>query len=198
MPRDEEILRRRARFVSAALVLASGCTRNRDGASPLPDSEAVKAAPSPPMPAPPPRVPPPPDRPALSAKVSAAGEPARDAAIKQIETLHASIEKLAGSIPAACELSETSCHARFKAFAEQIAKLDDDVYALHPPRCPAKLPDDIAVEKLRSEHRSWLDQWLRAIDVAAEQMHDAGTAWHDLRTAARAAYPHPCLKFYCP
>jgi hypothetical protein len=198
MPRDEEILKRRARFVSAALVLAGGCTREKEGASPLPAAESAKAkTPDPPV-TPPPKVQPPPDRPSLDATVSPAAKTKLTDAQAEIEKIYAGTNKLAGAVPAPCALDETSCHARFKAFADELAKLRDEVYQLGPPRCPAKLPDDKAIETMVDNHRRWLSTWLANIEKVATTALDAGTAWEDMRREAAMAYPHPCLKFACP
>lgn len=198
MPRDEEILKRRARFVSAALVLAGGCTREKEGATAVPAAESAKAkTPDPPV-TPPPKVPPPPDRPSLEAKVSAAAKTKLSDSQAQIEKIYAGTEKLAAAVPAPCALDETSCRGRFKAFADELAKLREDVYKLGPPRCPAKLPDEKAIEEMVGNHRHWLSTWLANIEKVATSALDAGTAWEDLRREAAMAYPHPCLKFACP
>ena len=197
MPRDEEILKRRARFVSAALLVVAGCTHPKEGAVAVPDSEATKPTPEPPV-KPPPRVEPPANRPTLDAKVTAAADAERVGTVKQIETVYKLVDKLAGAVPAACVLSEPSCHARFKAFADQIAQAREDIRDLTPAHCPAKLPDDKALEALRSAHGAWLGEWLRSIEKIAGETADAGTAWEDLRVEAAKAHPHPCLKFSCP
>ncbi len=198
MPRDEEILKRRARFVSAALLLAAGCTREKDGAAPLPPAEAKKPQPPEAPTKPPPRVEPPADRPSLTAKVSAASATKLADATAKIEKIHATIDKLASAVPAPCVLDEPTCKTRFKAFAGELAKLDDEIYKLSPPRCPAKLPDDKAIEEMVGDHRAWLSKWKHDIENVATAALDAGTAWEDMRREAAMAYPHPCLKFACP
>ncbi len=193
----EEILKRRARFVSAALLLATGCTRAKDGASALPDTEAVKPVPPPPSTAPPAKVRPGEPRPILDAKVSAAGEPKLKVAKDEIEKSFAAIDKLAGSVPVACELGEKSCKERFRAFADEAARIRDDLIGMHM-RCPPKAPDDKAIENLREEHRQFMLRWLIAIEKVAGETSDAGAEWEKLKHEAAEAHPQPCLKFACP
>ena len=197
MARDEEILKRRARFVSAALLLAAGCTKPKDGATAVPDSESVKQVPEPPV-TPPPKVKAPPDRPTLDVKVTPAAEKRRDDALAAIDKVHRAVDKLAGEVPAACVLSESSCKARFEAFANRLMQLRDDAYALSPLHCPPKLADDKAIEGLLGNHGGWLSRWLSEIEKVAGETADAGAAWEDIRSSAAAAHPHPCLKFHCP
>jgi hypothetical protein len=199
MSRRDEILARRARFVSAALVLALGCKGDKPNALAVPDAETKKATPAP-EPKPPPKVAPPLNRPPVTAKVSVSGEAKRAAAAAKIEAIEKSIDELAGAIPAGCGLADTICRARFKAFADQLAKIREDIYALSPPACPPKLADDIAIQKMISQQHVWLSQWLDQVEkVGREQVRgDAGTAWQELYADAAKAYAHPCLEFACP
>lgn len=192
----EAILKRRARFVSAALLIATGCTRAKDGATPVPDSEAVKPVPEPPT-ASPAKVKPMDERPSMTVKVSAASEAKLKATQDEIEKLVAAVDKLASSVPAPCVLTETSCRARFAKFADDVAKQKSELIEL-APRCPPKLPDDKAIEEMFQRHRDWLMRWIFAINKAAGQAADAGAEWEKIRDDADAAHPQPCLKFACP
>lgn len=201
----EEILKRRARFVSAALILATGCTREADGnkASPLPTTEAKPSVAKPPAPPTPPPVKPPANRPPLTAKVTVTGEAKRAEAAARIEKLYEAIEQTANAIPIGCDVAEPACKTRFKLFYDKVADLRDQTYALGPPRCPPKLADDIAVQDMVMAHRAWLFTWLDAIEKAGResalaQSGDAGTTLDDLHHEAAMAHPHPCLKFACP
>ncbi|MBI2392309.1 MAG: hypothetical protein HYV09_22160 [Deltaproteobacteria bacterium] len=203
MSRDE-ILRRRARFVSAALMLTTGCSREpaRTDAKAVPSTEAkaVASTPEPPRPTPP--VKPPADRPTFAITVSTAGEAKRAAAAASIEKIHAGIEELAGAIPIGCLLVEPTCRARFKVFATDVARLREDIYRLSPPHCPPKAADDKAVEAMLHAHRAWLGQWLDKVEdagrAAAAAQGDAGSAWDELHAEAAKAYAHPCLSLVCP
>jgi hypothetical protein len=199
MSRRDEILARRAQFVSAALMLALGCKGDKPNAMAVPDAESKKVTPGP-EPKPPPKVAPPLNRPAVTAKVSVSGEAKRAAAAAKIEAVEKSIDELAGAIPAGCDLTDAICRARFKAFADQLAKIREGTYALSPPSCPPKLADDIAIQKMISEQHVWLSRWLDQVEkVGREQIRgDAGSAWQDLYTEATKAYAHPCLEFACP
>lgn len=192
----EAILKRRARFVSAALLIATGCTRPKDGATPLPDSEAHKPVPEPPV-TPPAKVKPMDERPSLAVKVSPAGEAKLKATKDEIEALFVAVDKLAGSVPAPCVLTEKSCKERFAKFADEVAKQKSELIEL-APRCPAKLPDDKAIEEMFQKHRDWLMRWIFAINKAAGESADAGAEWEKIRDDAEAAHPQPCLKFACP
>ncbi len=201
----EKILERRARFVSAALVVMTGCTREADGnkPGPLPTTESKATVPKPaPPPKPPGAVPPPPDRPPLTAKVSVTGDAKRAAAAAKIEKIHEAIKQTADAIPAGCVLTDPACHTRFKLFHEKLAELREQVYELGPPRCPPKLADDIAVEAMVDAHRQWFGVWLHEIEKAGKEaalsQADAGDEWEQLHHEAAAAHPHPCLKFACP
>lgn len=199
MPRDEEILKRRARFVSAAILLVSGgCTREKTTAVATPESESVKQLPDAAVVTPPPRVAPPANRPPLTAKTTAAGEARRDAAIARIEKVYAEIDRLAGAIPAACVVGETSCLARFAKFADELELAEQSNRRLSPPRCPAKLADDIAIESMLAAHEGWMEGWLSSIRTVTGNTADAGAAWDELRADAAASHPQPCLKFACP
>lgn len=204
MPRDEDILKRRARFISAAALLAAGCSRDQATTKPsaVPSTESKPQATASAAAKPPPPVPAPANRPSLEATVSAAGQAKRADAAARIEKVHTAIEQAAGAIPAGCPLHDPICRARFKVFADDLAKLREDVYELHAPRCPPKLADDIAVEKMLSAHQTWLYQWLEAIEKAgrdaADQHGDAGSVWEELHSEAAKAHAHPCLKFACP
>ncbi|MGZ3420173.1 MAG: hypothetical protein ACXWUG_14985 [Polyangiales bacterium] len=200
-PRDA-ILRRRARFVSAALVLA-GCHPKDESvkASAVPSAES-KSAQKPQPPKAPPPVKPPPDRPAMTPTVSTTGEAKRAAAAARIEKVEKAIEELAGAIPIGCDLGDPVCRGRFKVFADEIAKLREQTHALHPPGCPPKLADDIAVDRMVLDQRAWLGRWIDDIEKAgrasADAIADSGTAWDDLKSDAEKAYAHPCLSFACP
>lgn len=197
--RREEILKRRAQFVSAALLLAVGCNRDKPMASAVPDAESKKVALEP-SPKPPARVEAPPNRPPLTAKVSVTGEAKRAAAAARIEKLEKAIDELSGAVPAGCELSDPICRARFRLFHEQLAKLREQIFSLLPPGCPPKLADDIAIREMVSHQHVWLTQWLEAIEKVgrATAIGDAGTVWDELRADASRAYAHPCLSFACP
>jgi hypothetical protein len=192
----EEILKRRARFVSAALLIATGCTRAKEGAAPLPDSEAVKPMPEPPT-AKPAKVKPMDERPSLDAKVSAAGEAKLKSKKDEIAKHYAVVDKLASEVPAPCVLTEKSCKERFQKFADEVAQEKFDLIHL-APRCPAKVPDDKAIEDMFERHRDWLMRWIFAINKAAGESADAGAEWEKIRDDAEAAHPQPCLKFACP
>jgi hypothetical protein len=170
-------------------------------ASAVPSAES-KPEKKPEPPKAPPPVKPPPDRPALTAKVSTSGEAKRAAASARIDKVEKAIEELAGAIPVGCDLAEPGCRGRFKAFAEEVAKLREQVYALHPLGCPPKLADDIAVDRMVLDQRSWLGQWLDEVEKAgkasADAIADAGTTWEDLRADAAKSYAHPCLSISCP
>jgi len=203
MPRDEDILKRRARFISAAALLAAGCSRDQATTKPtaVPSSES-KPTVSVPESKPPPPVAAPANRPSLDPKVSTAGQPKRAEAAAAIEKVNTAIEEISGAIPAGCPLHEPVCRARFKVFHDDLAKLRDDVYKLHEARCPAKLPDEIAIEKMLQDHQNWLNRWLFSIEktarAAADVHEDAGSVWDELHNEAAKAHPHPCLKFACP
>ncbi len=203
MPRDEDILKRRARFISAAALLAAGCSRDQSTTKPIavPSTESKPVA-SAPESKPPPPVKAPANRPPLDPKVSTAGQPKRAEAAAAIEKVNTAVEQIASAIPAGCALHEPACRARFKVFIEDLAKVREDVYALQVVRCPAKLPDDIAIEKMLQDHQDWLNRWIYEIDkagrAAADAHEDAGSVWEELRNDAEKAYPHPCLKFACP
>lgn len=199
----EAILRRRARFVGAALVLC-GCHRDEGAgtrANAVPSSES-KSVQKPEPPKAPPPVKAPPDRPPFTAKVSTAGEAKRAAAAAKIEAIERSLEEVGGAIPIGCDLGEPACRGRFKVFAERVAQLREQIYALHPIGCPPKLADDQAVERMVLDQRTWLGRWLDDIEKAgrasADGIADAGSAWEDLRADAAKAYAHPCLSIACP
>lgn len=200
----EEILRRRARFVSAALMLSTGCSREpaRTEVKAVPSAEAKASASPAEPPRPPPPVKPPPDRPSLAIKVSAAGEATRAAAAASIEKVHAAIEELAGAVPVGCMLTEPACRARFKVFAEDVARLRDDVYRLWRAHCPPKAADEKAVAAMLQDHQTWLGKWIDRIEsagaAAAAAQGDAGSTWDDLRADAAKAHAHPCLSIVCP
>jgi len=200
MARDEEILKRRARFISTALVLAAGCSREQSQATRVPEADGKPSvATAQPQPVGP--VKPPADRPPLDAKVSTAGESKRAESIASIEKTHAAMSKLAGAVPAPCGLNHADCMAKFKTFADEWARLRDELLDFSP-RCPAKLPDDIAIDGMLSAHRAWLTKWLDAIEAAGKSaalsQSDASNEWNKLRNDAIEAHPQPCLKFYCP
>jgi len=200
--RDDDILKRRARFISAAALLAAGCSRDRatPGPTAVPSSESKPATTA--NAKPPPPVKPPADRPSLDAKVSTAGQAKRADAAARIEKVHGAIEQVANALPAGCPLHDPVCRARFKVFVGDIERLREDVHDLLVVRCPAKAPDDVALEKLLQAHQTWLYRWLDDIDragrAAADQHEDAGSVWEELHRDAASAYPHPCLKFACP
>jgi hypothetical protein len=141
----------------------------------------------------------------MEAKVSTAGEAKRAAASARIDKIEKSLGELAGAIPAGCLLTDPVCRTRFKVFAEEVARLREEIYALHPPSCPPKLPDDKAIDHMVLAQRAWLGQWLddvekagRASAEALSPQGDAGSTWDDLRADAEKAYAHPCLSFACP
>lgn len=194
MSARDRILERRARFVSTALVLAAGCSREQTPATRAPEKDVVPAVTAQPASS----VKPPKDRPPLEAKVSDGGVEHRDQAVARIEKTHAAVSKLASSVPPPCPLEHADCKAKFAAFADEWARLEDDLLSFLP-RCPAKTPDDKAVEAMLTAHRNWLGEWLKAIDEAGRiAAGDAGTAWNELREKAIDAHPQPCLKYYCP
>lgn len=194
MSSSDRILARRARFV--AMVMAVGCHNDKTGASALPDTEVKKVSP-PPEPPKPPKVAAPPNRPPLTAKVSVAGEAKRAAAATRIEAIEKSIDELAGAIPVGCALDAPGCQGRFKAFADRIARLREDLFGLVPFGCPSKLADDIEVKKMVGEQHVWLSQWLDAVEkVGRAQIK--GDGWEELYADAAKAYAHPCLSFACP
>lgn len=198
MARDR-ILERRARFISTAMLLAAGCSREQSSPTKLPDTE-VKAtdASTPPPAVKPASVKPPPDRPSLDAKVSDAGVTRRDGALEMINKAYGATEKLASSVPAPCTLDHPECKEKLAKFLDEWARIEDELHGFYP-RCPAKLPDDIAVDKMLSAHAAWLREWLTSIENAAKStVGDAGTDWEKLRNDAINAHPQPCLKYYCP
>lgn len=204
MPRDEDILKRRARFISAAAILAAGCSRDQSTSKPVavPSTESKPTASAPAETKPPPPVKAPADRPPLDPKVSTAGQAKRADAAARIEKVNAAVEQAAAAIPAGCPLHDPACRARFKVFHDDLAKLRDDVYDLHLVRCPPKTPDDKAVEDMLQAHQAWLYRWIDDIEkagrAAADAHDDAGSVWDELHKEAAAAHPHPCLKFACP
>jgi hypothetical protein len=204
MARDEEILKRRARFISAAAILAAGCSRDQATTKPVavPSSESKPTASSPAESKAPPAVKPPPDRPPLDPKVSTAALAKRADAAARIEKVNKAVEEAAGAIPAGCPLHDPACRARFKIFHDDLAKLRDDAYNLNLVRCPAKAPDDKAIEDMLQRHQDWLYRWIHDIEkagrAAADVHEDAGSVWDELRGEAESAHPHPCLKFACP
>lgn len=194
MSARDRILERRARFISTALVLAAGCSREQAQATRAPEKDVQPTVSAQPASA----VKPPKDRPPLDATVSDAGVVHREEARRQIDATYTAVEKLASSVPAPCPLEHADCKAKFAAFADEWARLEDELHAFLP-RCPAKTPDDKAVEAMLTAHRNWLQEWLKAIDEAGRvAAGDAGTAWSDLREKAIEAHPQPCLKYYCP
>jgi hypothetical protein len=200
MPRmsaRDRILERRAKFIGTALALATGCSRDPAASIKSPDgdgksvSTAVAGDKAPP-------VPPPTERPSLVADVSDAGVGARDDTVAQIKALEDATSKLAASVPAPCPLDHAACKARLRAFADEWARLQGDAVQLER-RCPAKTPDDRAVETLMREHRGWLLVWLAAIQKAARaSVQGGGAEWDELVQKAEEAHPQPCLKYYCP
>lgn len=205
MSARDRILERRAKFISTALVLAAGCSREQ-GASKVPGAE-VRPAPAasapadatPSVAAPGGPVRPPPGRPSLEVSVSAAGAPDKTAALARIDEVYRKVEALAGAVPAACPLGHAECKARFEKFADDLAVTRASMQRFIPP-CPAKKADDKAIEALMTAHDRWFHQWLAAIEAAgrAAVADDAGTAWADLMRKADEAHPEPCLKYYCP
>lgn len=198
-PKDR-ILRRRAQFVSAALLL-SGCHQSETGkANAVPSSEHKVV--EKPDPKPPPVVKAPPDRPAFTAEVSTAGEAKRAAASAKIEAIEKSLEELGAAIPTGCDLNEPACKGRFKVFAEKVTQIQEQLQALGNFPCPAKTPDEGAIRRMILDQRTWLTRWLDEIEktgrAQADAIADAGKAWDDLRADAAKAYAHPCLEFSCP
>jgi hypothetical protein len=111
--RDDALFRRRAWFVGAAL-LVSACSKDEGRAtiSPTPSTEKPAAS----APASIAKVAPPPERPAKTTVVSAAREKEKDAVLAKIETVHAALDALAGSIPTACATSDPKCVAAWQAY----------------------------------------------------------------------------------
>ena len=199
MSTRDRILERRAKFISTALVLAAGCSREQgNGASKLPEAESKPATSVTAVQAAGP-VKPPPDRPSVDPKVSAAGVTRRTQMVEFIEKVHAATAKLASSVPAPCAFGHEECKARFVVFTDEWARIKDELRGFYP-RCPAKLPDDVAIDKMLSEHHRWLTKWLAAIELAGRSaiQGDSGTEWDDLLQKAADAHPQPCLKYYCP
>lgn len=200
--RDDEILRRRARFVTAALLVA-GCSKN-EGRSPIePTPSSEKAAiPAPSAPSPPPvaKVAPPPDRPSRTATVSTAAAPRRDAVVAHADKIHATIDALAGAVPAACKASDAACVAAWKDFFGRLETVRDMNFVA--PSCPPKGADEVAIQELRNAHAAWHHHWLAEIDkVVSAVLKKAGTdadvlsaLWDD----ARSAHARPCLSIACP
>lgn len=203
MARDEEVLRRRARFVATALALA-GCTKEKPpSAEPVPTHEGkptaststttTSTAPSPGVPAPA-------DRPPRTAKVSPAGKAELDKLVKRIEALHDDLAKTAAALPPKCDLADKTCLATVRAY---VLKLGDHRDAIpDAPRCPPKGADAIAIEALRADHAAWFGKWLGAIDARLDALYagsaDAGGVLSGLRAEAVEAHPQPCLKYSCP
>lgn len=201
--RDDEVLRRRARFVTAALLVA-GCSKNegRGTIEPTPTSENAPSA-SAPTPAPEPKVakvPAPPDRPSRTATVSAAAAPRRDAVVAHADKIHAAVDALAGSIPAACKASDPKCAALWKDFFGRLETARDMNSVA--PSCPPKGADEIALAELRNAHATWHHRWLADIDKAVTAALKKGgpdadglsALWDD----ARNAHAQPCLSIACP
>lgn len=199
MSTRDRILERRAKFITTALVFAAGCSREQGvGATKVPDGEGKpKSSLAPAQPSGP--VKPPPGRPALEATVSEAGVTHRSEAVARIERTYEATAKLAAAVPAVCPLGHAECKARFEVFANEWARLRDDLRGFFG-RCAAKTPDDKAVEAMLRAHHAWLQQWLGAIEVAGRSAveGDAGAEWEDLLRKAQDAHPQPCLKYYCP
>lgn len=200
--RDEEILRRRARFVTAALLVA-GCSKNegRSTIEPTPSSEkATPSASTAPTPTPLAKVPPPPDRPSRTATVSATAAPRRDAIVAHADKIHAAVDALAASIPAACKASDAKCVAAWKEFFGRLETARDMNFVA--PSCPPKGADEIALDELRNAHAAWHHRWLADIDKAAAAALEKGgpdakglsALWDD----ARNAHARPCLSIACP
>lgn len=201
MARDEEVLRRRARFVATALVLA-GCTKEKPSSvEPLPSQEgkpttttsATTLAPSP-------GVAEPPDRPALTAKVSPAAQKDLEARVKVIDDLYVAIKKTASALPPKCDLAEADCLAKVRAYVLLLGDHKDAIP--DAPRCPPKGADALALEKLRDDHARWFGKWLKLIDERLDSQYassaDAGGVLAGLRMQADQAHPQPCLKYSCP
>lgn len=203
MARDEEVLRRRARFVATALALA-GCTREKPPnvepvpaheGKPTPSGSATASA----LPASP-GVAAPPDRPPLTAKVSASAKADLDAIVKRLQSLHDAIDASARALPRKCDLADATCLAEVRAY---VMKLGDHRDAIpEGPRCPPKGADAIALDKLRADHAAWFVKWLDAIDARLDALYagsaDAGGVLSGLRAQAADAHPQPCLKYSCP
>lgn len=200
MSTRDRILERRAKFISTALVLAAGCSREQTIATKVPDGEGAKPTPGAIAPVKPGPVAPPKDKPSFEIHVTSAAAERRDLLVKHLEKLHEDVAKLAGSLPAACPMDDAECKARFQAVASEITRIQEEGIQHLFPRCPAKTADDKAIEKAIDEHAAWLRSWLAAIDKAVRGalQGDAGAEWDALLGSAAAAHPQPCLKYYCP
>ncbi len=201
--RDDEILRRRARFVSAALLVA-GCSKDEGRATitSTPSAEkATSSASSAPAPAPAAKVAPPPDRPARKATVSAAAEKQKEAVLAQIDKIHAALDALGTSVPVACATSDPKCVAAWKDYFARLEGTRDSNVVM--PACPPKGADATALDALRRAHAAWHELWLLDIDAATlaalkrateSDQKTLGLLWGD----ARSAHARPCLSIACP
>ncbi|MBL8717210.1 MAG: hypothetical protein JNL79_14585 [Myxococcales bacterium] len=203
--RDDEILRRRARFVSAALLVA-GCARSegRTTIEPLGSTEKATGPSTPPssVPASPPHAPKvaaPPDRPARTATVSATAAARRDAIVAHVDKIHRAIDELAAQIPALCKASDPACVAAWKDYFARLETTRDLNFVA--PHCPPKGADELELGRLRDVHAAWHDRWLASIDKAVAKVlaeSADGKVFGDLWGDARSAHARPCLSIACP
>lgn len=201
--RDDEILRRRARFVGAALLVA-GCSKDESRVAITPTPSAEKATTSAPSASAPPRVikvAAPPDRPPRKATVSAAAEKQKDAELARIDKVYSAVDGLAGSIPTVCATSDPKCVAAWKDYFGRLEDARDANYLM--PSCPPKGADAIALDELQRAHAAWHGLWLQHIDEAVVATLEKAEAsghktllllWGD----ARNAHARPCLSIACP
>jgi len=203
MAADERILRRRAQFVGAALLVA-GCTERRaHEVSPLPSAEQKPVSSVPPPAAPEPVLPETP-RPPRTAKVSNDAGADLASALSRIEAMFARVDAASRMIPAGCDLGDTACRARWKAVAEKLAQIEDAFWGFHGSWCPPKTSDAKAIDALIADHQVWLRTWfdrIRRTAVDTLEKHsgaDGGSVFQEMFLEEARKNPHPCLSIACP
>lgn len=199
----QQILQRRARLLSSALVALAGC--GRQGAEPaVPQGEPV-VVPSATSPAPatappasatgkgaatlPPLAPPTasPEPPSYPGK---AGELAAGYA-QQIKLLDARLAKLEDEYRGTCR---GDCAELLRTAAAELQRIDQEVYRVGNPLCPPSSPDNLAVVEWAHQHGEHLRRRVARLDAAmAELARRTGqeATWQAARVPAVVA--HVCL-----
>jgi hypothetical protein len=185
----EQILRRRALFLSSTMVALAGCERPGSGAPPQTSAvvvpEAHGAAPSSSRALPSPPGLPPPDAPP-SLQPPAEAEKYADMArstVQLLETLAEQIAQLDRGLPTDCR---GGCKAQLEPLAQRLRAFEEQLDSLRS-LCPASSPEGEALESWQEEHRAYYLRRAARLDRAARELArrfegDAGeAAWAALR-----------------
>ncbi|MCS6898509.1 MAG: hypothetical protein RMJ98_02130 [Myxococcales bacterium] len=196
----EQILRRRAVFLSSALAVLAGCERQGGTAPPpvtalMPEAFAggTPLTPSPEGPGlPPPEEPPPSLEPPL--EVGKYRKIGVDLA-ELLREMRREIEEIEQSFPRECQ---DGCQSTLKPLADKLRAFTSNLRDLSP-LCPPSSPEGRALDKWQKEHLRYLQRRLVRIEEAAKALAQRyeGQAGEATWTALRREEMRPMVCLSC-